>query len=135
MRSFFLAPALAGLVAALPAPQDIDFDLVDALPNPTYTQAVGQTAQVVTYDATTVYNAALPQITSDPSDDDGTATAVHAKRAVACASQPVGYGPVPSPDTVSAFLAQPEISSAAVSAPIPTGYVQQYSNLQAASNA
>jgi hypothetical protein len=43
--SSYALPALAAnLVAALPRPQDIDFDLVLAAPDPTFTQAVGVTA-------------------------------------------------------------------------------------------
>jgi hypothetical protein len=53
--SSYALPALAAnLVAALPAPQDIDIDMVEAAPDPTYTQTLGLTAQVVTYDTTAI---------------------------------------------------------------------------------
>jgi hypothetical protein len=54
------------------------------------------------------------------------------QRATACTQKPVGWGPKPSPDTVSAFLALPAFSSAAKSALTPVGYIKQFSNLQAA---
>jgi hypothetical protein len=54
------------------------------------------------------------------------------QRATACAPQPVGAGPNPSPDSVSAFLALPAFSDAATTAATPQGYVKQFSNLQAA---
>jgi hypothetical protein len=53
--SSYALPALAAnLVAALPAPQDIDIDMVEAAPDPTYTQTLGLTAQIVTYDTTAI---------------------------------------------------------------------------------
>jgi hypothetical protein len=139
MRSVvFLAPSIIGLVAAIPAPQDIDFELAYALPNPTYTQAIGVTAQTVSYNPTTVYAAAAEQVTETVIDSAAAVATdifLKNKRAAACATQPVGYGPVPSPDSVSAFYALPAISDAAVSAPTPSGYVKQFSNLQASNNA
>lgn len=139
MRVALLVSPVIGLVAALPAPQDIDFDLAYALPNPTFTEAVGVTAQTVSYNPTTVYAAAADQVTSSVSDWTAEATATDApsnvKRAAACASEPAGSGPIPSPDTASNFLSFASFSSAAVSAPTPSGYVQQFSNLQAANNA
>ncbi|KAI5247013.1 hypothetical protein E4T42_06178 [Aureobasidium subglaciale] len=53
--SSYALPALAAnLVAALPAPQEIDLDMVVAAPDPTYTQVLDATAQVVTYDTTAI---------------------------------------------------------------------------------
>jgi hypothetical protein len=138
MRSILLAPAIIGLVVAAPAPQDIDFDLAYALPNPTFTQAIGVTAQTVSYNPTTVYAAAAAQVTQTDIDSDA-AVATDAvsviKRAAACATQPVGYGPVPSPDSVSAFYALPAISETAIAAPTPSGYVKQFENLRGSNNA
>jgi hypothetical protein len=62
MRSFVLASILAGLAIAAPRPQDIDIDLAYALPNPTYSEAVGATAQSVVIDPEAVYAAAAAQI-------------------------------------------------------------------------
>ena len=61
MRSFLLTSGLAAWAAAAPAPapQDIEFDLVYALPNPTYTIAADVTAQAVTYTPEAIYTEAL----------------------------------------------------------------------------
>lgn len=115
------------LVAALPAPQDIDFDLAYALPNPTYTTTLSQ----VTYDATAILESAIAQITSSNTDDLPTATAAQKVKRAACTSLPKGAGPVPSPDSPSAFLALPAFASAATSAPTPSGYSQTFQNKQA----
>jgi len=58
-----------------------------------------------------------------------------------CAPQPDGYGPVPTPDTVSAFLAYPPFHSMAQAAPtqIPsvngTSYTQSFQDLNASISA
>ena len=48
-----------------------------------------------------------------------------------CAPQPDGYGPVPSPDTASAFLAYPKLHQSAKSAPtsVPSKDGNQYSQV------
>ena len=48
MRTFIFAAALGALTAANPLPQEIDIDLAIALPDPTFTEAIGVTAQIVT---------------------------------------------------------------------------------------
>ncbi|KEQ68814.1 hypothetical protein M436DRAFT_16524, partial [Aureobasidium namibiae CBS 147.97] len=130
------------LACAAPRPQDINFSLADALPDPTYSEAVGVTAQVITYDASAVLSSAASQITASVAD---TAAAVVAttdapsnQKRDACAAQqaqPSGYGPVPAPDTPSAFLSYSSFVAAATGAPVPSGYTQQFSNLQASSGA
>lgn len=58
-----------------------------------------------------------------------------------CSPQPDGYGPVPSPDTPDAFLADPTLQSLALSAPtsVPAADGKQYSqvfkNLKGATSA
>ncbi|TKA23705.1 hypothetical protein B0A50_06541 [Salinomyces thailandicus] len=124
---------LLGLSAAVPAPvpQDIDFDLADQLPDPTYTTTLSQ----VTYDATSILQDAIPQITASASQD-GLATGVAEKvKRAACAAQPTGAGPVPSPDTVSAFLSYSAFGAAATGAPTPSGYSRTFQNLQGSNNA
>lgn len=147
VRSFLVASsAVIGsvLAAPAPAPQDIPFDIAYALPNPSYTTDLGATAQTVSYNPTTVYSAAIAQITSTNTVTAlDTATTVPAdasgaqKRAAetACTSQASGYGPVPSPDSPSAFLALNSFASSASAAPVPTGYTQTFQNLQASNNA
>ncbi|KAI4766424.1 hypothetical protein E4T52_00888 [Aureobasidium sp. EXF-3400] len=84
--SSYALPALAAnLVAALPAPQDIDLDMVEAAPDPTYTQTLGLTAQIVTYDTTAILAeaTAAATVTSVAVDDVLDGTAIVSKRQVA----------------------------------------------------
>jgi len=58
-----------------------------------------------------------------------------AKRQAACQPLATGAGPVPEPDTASAFLAFSSLSSAASAAPTPAGYSNVFTNLQGSSQA
>ena len=142
MRSFVLAAAV-GLSLAAPAPQNIDFDMVDSVPAPTTVSVpIGVTAETVSYTATAILADALSQITSTIAAVTlSTEVPVSiAKRSAApssvtsgCATaavQPTGAGPVPSPDTASAFLGDAYFSSVAGAAPTPAGYTNTFSNLQ-----
>jgi len=137
MRSFITLASIFALAAAAPAPvpQDIDFDLVEAVPNPSYTTVVGATAQIVSYNPTSVLSAAASQITATETADSGI-TARNEKR-TACAPQPSGASGAPtvSTDSPAAFTASPDFSSIAVNAPVPSGYTQQFSNQKASNNA
>lgn len=141
MRSSIIFSAIVALVRAAPAPapapapQDIDFDLAYAAPEPTYAVATGATAQIVTYDASSIYQSAVAQITATTDDSAPTAAAAIEKRDAACAAQPMGHGPIPSPDTASAFAVFPSFAALASAAPVPSGYTQTYSNLNSSSNA
>lgn len=143
MRSFIVASALAGLAFASPVPQDIDFELAYALPDPSYaTSLLDQgtvTATTVTYDTSSILETAMPQITSsvpitattvDVATYTGDANAKKVKR-TACATQPLGAGPTPATDSAAAFLADEDFSSIANAAPVPSGYTQMFQNLQA----
>lgn len=133
MRSFLSLPILLGLAAAnpvpAPVPQDIEFDLVYALPNPTYTIATDATAQTVTYDATSVLEAAAAQITATITGDD---SAGLVKR-TACAPQPAGAtgAPTLTTDTPVAFTNNAQFASIASNASAPSGYSQMFTNLKA----
>lgn len=142
MRSLLLLSSIIGLGCAAPRPQDIDFALADALPDPTFTEAVGVTAQVVTYDTSAILSSAAPQITATSVNTDAaviaSTDAANNQKRDACAAQsaqPSGYGPVPSPDTPSAFTSYSSFVAAATGAPVPSGYTQAFSNLQASNNA
>jgi hypothetical protein len=134
MRSHLLAAAIAALANASPVPQDIDLDLVIAAPDPTYTEAVGVTAQVVTFNtqATSVTSVSVADPAVTDSTDDLAARL--AKRG-SCATQPAGASGAPTytPDSPSAFLQNNAFAAAASAAPVPSGYDQTFSNL-AASN-
>ncbi|KAH0289685.1 hypothetical protein KCU84_g18009, partial [Aureobasidium melanogenum] len=140
MRYSLAVPAFAALAAALPAPQQIDLDMVIAQPNISYTT----TASSVTIDVTSIAAQATADITSVSVDISAIATqtplAVIEKRS-ACAPQPTGvtgdYAPPTNTadDTVAAFAANTAFAAAALSAPTPSGYSNTFTNLNASNNA
>ncbi|KAH0348540.1 glycoside hydrolase, partial [Aureobasidium melanogenum] len=140
MRYSLAVPAFAALAAALPAPQQIDLDMVIAQPNISYTT----TASSVTIDVTSIVAQATADITSVSVDISAIATqtplAVIEKRS-ACAPQPTGvtgdYAPPTNTadDTVAAFAANTAFAAAALSAPTPSGYSNTFTNLNASNNA
>ncbi|KAI4728672.1 hypothetical protein E4T49_03498 [Aureobasidium sp. EXF-10728] len=139
MRYSLAVPAFAALAAALPAPQLIDLDMVIAQPDISYTT----TASSVTYDATSIAAQATDDITSVSVDVSAiaTATPLAIEKRGACAPQPTGvtgaYGPPAqaSDDTVAAFVANTAFAAAASSAPVPSGYSNTFTNLNASNNA
>lgn len=138
-----LVTAAAALAFASPVPQSLDFDLIDTVDTPAnVTIPTDITAQNVTYDATAAASAVVSSVVigdnsvdlSDSTSAVANSTATLVKRGT-CATQAAGSGPVPSPDTASAFLAYSAFASAATSAPTPSGYTQAFSNLNASNNA
>lgn len=125
--SVILAGFAAGLAAAAPTPQgmSLDLDAVKAVPIPAPTAAP---MAVTALSAVPTYNTAAAA-----SDAAATATATAASKMVkrdACQALPQGAGPVTSPDTASAFLANSVYNQTADSAAIPQGYAQTFSNAQ-----
>lgn len=135
MRGHFLAAALFALTGASPVPQDIDLDAVIAAPDPTFTQVLGATAQVVTYNTESLVAQATSvtsvTVTAGASADDGDVAARLAKR-TACAVQPSGAtgAPTVSTDTPAAFTNNAAFASLASNAPVPSGYGQTFQNLK-----
>jgi hypothetical protein len=140
MRYSLAVPAFAALAAALPAPQLIDLDMVAAQPNISYTT----TASSVTYDVTSIAAQATDDITSISVDLSAIATQsvlTAIEKRAACAAQPTGVSGAyaapaePTDDTVSAFASNTAFAAAASSAPIPAGYSNTFTNLNASNNA
>lgn len=141
MRYSIAAVAFAALAHA----QDLDWDVIlQATPLPEVTiPVVYATVPSTTATATTVpytSEAAAAAVTSalDANPDDGfPLNSGIAKRdaATTCQSQPLGYGPVPTPDSASAFLSFSPLASSASNAATPSGYVNTFNNLQASNNA
>lgn len=132
MRSTLFAAALAGIAAANPLPQELDFSVIDnAAPIPSVT------IPVVDISATTVSVDIAAATSSIAAAVE--ASAVEEKRAIkkrgSCATQAAGAGPLTTPDTAPAFLANPVYASIASAAPVPTGYTQSFVNLQGSNNA
>ncbi|KAK6003873.1 hypothetical protein QM012_008723 [Aureobasidium pullulans] len=135
MRCSALAlPAIvANLVAALPRPQEIDLDMVIAAPAPTYTVIPGSSAQIVTYDTSSILAAvtAAASSVSIAVTNVATATSVANVKRSACDPQATGVYTYQT-DSPSAFSADPRWASLASNAPVPTGYVQTQTNANGA---
>ncbi|KAG9962253.1 hypothetical protein KCU61_g4966, partial [Aureobasidium melanogenum] len=111
----------ASLAVALPAPQEINLDMVVAIPDPTYTESVGVTAQIITYDPTVLAAQATEAVSStsvDIRDSVSNIAADRKGRRAACAPQPTGVAAyaVTNPDTAVAFTSNSTFSSKAMNA-------------------
>ena len=97
---FILLSGLAGLAVAAPRPQAIDLDAVNAAPDPVLVAAPLDTPKNTP--------APVPTKPIDPitSLDPG---AAKMKRDGSCAALAAGAGPIPTPDTAPAFLADPDL--------------------------
>ncbi len=96
--------ALADITAAVPSPQGIEIPSAVLDANPIlFTPPLDVVSDVPKVVAT----APLEPITTPGSKIKRDAALV--KRDGTCASQPAGAGPVPTPDTASAFLADPDL--------------------------
>lgn len=125
MLRTLLVAGIVGLTAALPAPQNIEFAAVDALPPPT--QLGAPNAASVAFE--------IP--TNTPSTVAVDASAASKKRTLAardaCDARPLGQGiPNTSPDDPEDFVNNIQYSTLAVSAYVPQGYELVFQNLQAA---
>ena len=132
MQILLLTSALIGLVSAQ------TFDLGIIKPPALVTVPVDIVSQSAIYSPT-------PTLTTTPTPV--ARRRLKGKRDGNCAAQPLGGGPVPSPDTDTAFLADMDlqvsvselmldvdsltkIQNLATNAPIPDGYTEAFSNLQ-----
>lgn len=159
MRSTCLIVALIGLAAAVPrpSPQGLDFSEIDAAPAPTAEgPAVAAVSQPVVYNEDAAAVSASAAVASDLS---ASPTPAPAKRDLdirgvndPCSPQPDGYGPTPSQDQDSAFLAYDVFSVSCIYLPFlrhhsqkcqttannaatPQGYTLSFSNLKGSANA
>ncbi|KAL8940557.1 MAG: hypothetical protein Q9216_002744 [Gyalolechia sp. 2 TL-2023] len=109
MRSAGIISALVAIAAAAPAPspQLIDLAAIDAAPDPV------------------MVSAPLGVLSDQPSEKRGVTPV---KRDGNCAVQPAGSGPVPTPDTAEAFLADQDLQATATNAPTPDGYSRVFAN-------
>lgn len=121
MHFAYALPALAGLAAALPQPQVLNFNAIAAAPQPTITGP-----PVVNNGNQTVYNGA----SAVASASAAAATASLQKRDADCAPQANLNGPVPVPNTVSGFENSATFSTVAIAAAAqpPNGFVDAFIN-------
>jgi hypothetical protein len=128
----FAALAMTGCAAALP--QSIPLNEVAEIPAAPITETPlgdGAGTKVVPYAPDAVVADTFASVLADPVSADKELK----RRGWDCSEQPLGAGPIPSPDTPEAFLAMEEISNAANNAPVPAGYVNKFKNLKGSNNA
>lgn len=130
----FQALVAFALAGPLEPRQGIDTSLVDVVPSPTTVSIpIGPTADTTSYNMTEATISAtespLPVMT------EPTTTRGIVPRQTACQPNPTGDGPVPTPDTASAFLSLEAFGTIASAAPIPSGYNETFMNLQNRSEA
>lgn len=133
------AAALARMTFASPIAQGMDLAVAAALPPaPSYTEATGVTAQIVTINPTSLIASALATITDTPlSSAASDPVKRHASVSAVCSGgspQPSGYGPVSRPDTAAAFAANPVYGRTAKRASTPEGFTEVFTNLNASSS-
>ncbi len=121
--------ALAGVSNGSPVPQEISYAVV-ASPIPSPTISIGVASQVVTYNPHAAESQVSAAVMISPLPQK-----INKRTNGNCATQPVGAGPVPSPDTPAAFEAYKPFAAAASSAPTPPGYNLAFTNLNASNNA
>ena len=175
MYSALILTAFTAIVAASPAPQNINFAAVAATTVAVTGPAVGLASQVGVYNTASAVAAASAQVsviasasatgastapsgakkrqdttscTSSSMGADASATPMVASLTnatttsttvipnngatlSACSTQPGGYGPQVTPDTVAAFEAYTTFHSEARAAVAPKGYVQTFADLNA----
>lgn len=162
MHSIIVAAALVGAAAAQ---QAFDPSMINAATTPIFTQApYNAEAQTLAYNAASASatgsaaaasasatgakfrRQASGVATNTPSSTAASASACPTQPEAgtycgfinpedACAKQPDGYGPVPTPDTPAAFLAYPPFHQMAQGAKTPQGYVETFKDLNASSSA
>lgn len=101
MRSTLIVSAFAALALAAPRPQDIEFDQVDAAPDPVIvTPPVDGTSSSVALQPSSAIAAAASAVVTDTATTTDTATndkrdflGFLSKRDSNCAVQPAGTGP------------------------------------------
>ncbi|KAI9861299.1 MAG: hypothetical protein M1824_002506 [Vezdaea acicularis] len=129
----FVLSAFAALAAAAPraAPQDLDYDAIDAMATPTATgPPVGVASDSVPVNTQSMAALASASILADPT--------YRIKRDVEkrgvndpCSPQPSSASPPSGAnDTPPDFLAEPNFASTASNAPVPAGYTNVFTNLQ-----
>ncbi|KAL9115554.1 MAG: hypothetical protein Q9187_007293 [Circinaria calcarea] len=97
MRSTLLLSALAAFAVA----QKIDIAEVESVDQKAQGPDIAALSEPVTYNPSVAAAAAAADATADPVEKS------QLQRRDACAVQPDGYGPTTSPDTDTAFLANP----------------------------
>lgn len=136
------ALALVAFAAASPLaePQGLDFAAIAALPPaPTYTMATGVLAQTVSINQASLVSSIIVQASASPVVTTDDSYRRLRRQAIATCTggsiQPVGAGPVSSPDTPVGFKANNYYGLVANAAATPSGWSQVFQNLNASNSA
>jgi hypothetical protein len=135
MRDLTILAALAGL-SGFTASQTIDLSLVNALPDPTYTIVSDKPSQTVAYNQDAAVDSAAALATASPLAESAKFRRSLNKRAGDCEAIPTTdniYNAVVDP--AESFQTDSNLADVALSATVPSGYTQTFSNKNAASQA
>jgi hypothetical protein len=135
MKGIFRSLLLLGTVSQLAAGQDIDWDAVEILPTPSYSIDIKATAQTVSYTTSALLASVSAAVTGTTQKCSVVVVKKRDDDEDYCKPQPSGNGPIPTPDTAAAFLSYAGFSATASAAPVPSGYTNSFTNLQASNNA
>jgi hypothetical protein len=135
MKRVLQSLVFLGTITQFASGQAIDWDAVDRLPTPSYSIDSTVTAQTISYTQSAALASVSASVSSTPATRKRTVLNLEKRDDECCAPQPLGSGPIPSPDTASAFLADSDFAAAASAAPVPSGYTNTFTNLQASNNA
>ena len=135
MRATTIASFLTALT--LSAAQQINIDAALAVPTPNLSIDPLATPAAITYDAASATSsiAAAAAAGETPAILKRTFTIIERQDNGTCTNRTRGAGPVPSPDTSSAFLSYQPFADAAKNATTPSNYTQAFSNLHASTTA
>lgn len=142
MRSTLIVSAFAALALAAPRPQDIEWDQVDASPDPEIvTPPTDVTVDTVAIQpasaASAIASAAVTDVASTIAQkrDMLEVADLLSTRNADCTAEPAGTGPVVNnPDTPDAFVANQGFSDTANNAPTPQGYSLAFQNQHASTS-
>ncbi|KAI4856406.1 hypothetical protein E4T45_02131 [Aureobasidium sp. EXF-8846] len=154
MRYSLILPAFCSIVSGLPSPQNLNFNLIDAAPDPIVSQSFGLTQQLVSYDSTAIFAEATAAATSVSiavsdvlsgtaivSQSEATPTLINNDERdldarAACTPLPTGVADYAlSLDTAFDFRSNGSWASMASQAPVPSGYVNTVLNAAGANRA
>jgi hypothetical protein len=135
MREFTVLAALAGL-SGFVSSQTIDLGYVNALPDPTYTIVSDKPSQTVAYGQDAAVESAADLAIATPLANSAKFRRNVDKRNGDCEAVPTTpniYNA--NVDPAESFQSDSELANVALSAPVPSGYTQTFSNKNSATQA
>ncbi|KAF3043553.1 hypothetical protein E8E11_006441 [Didymella keratinophila] len=133
MRSSTVTSLLAAL--ALASAQQINIDAALAVPTPNLSIDPLAAPSTLTYDVASATSSIAAAAAAGETPAILKRSLIVRQDNATCTNRTVGAGPVPSPDTSSAFLSFAPFADAAKNATTPTNYTAAFTNLHASSTA